>query len=923
MTKRTWTTGKVAGTLLTAVLLAACGGDRPEALLASAKGYLSKDDRKAALIELRNALQKKADFAEARFLLGKTLLENGDAAGAEKELRRALELGYSADEALPQLANAMLRQGQFKKLTDELGSSAITSPDGKAALQTALGRAELALRHKDAAAAAFAAANAATPEYPPALLGQASLKALAGDLPGALALVDAALIKSPKLAEGWQLKGDILGAQGKQDDALTAYRKSAEVAPNELRGHVAIVSLLLEQGKWADAATQVAAMTRVAPQDPQTLYLKALLAYKQKNLAVARDTIQQQLKTAPDNLPGLLLAGAIEYELKSYPQAEAKLLKVLQAVPNHRFARRTLIATYLRNAQPAKALETLKPVLDRIENDSGMLALAGDVYLHNGQTAEAAHYFEMSAALDPNNSGKRTAAAMFRLATGNTEPGLQELEEIASSDTGIRADLALIAVHLKRRELDKALVAIDALEKKQPDNPIASNLRGEALLAKGDVAGARRNFDRALTLSPTYLPAAANLARLDITDKKPEEAKRRFEGVLAKDPKNVQALLAIAELRARAGGSTEEVAVLIRKAVTADPGAPWPRQVLIAHYLRNKDAKQAIEIAQDALAALPDNPDIVEALGRAQLAARDSNQALATYGRLAKLRPESPIPFVRIAEVHAAALNNDAALESLRKALALKPDLVDVQRQIIGLEISAGRVQRAIAVARDVQKQRPKQSVGYILEGDIRAVRKEWKEAAAAYRMGLKQAGTSDLAVKLYAMLVASGNAGADNFAASWLRDHPKDGGFLHYIAQVAIAKKNYGAAVQHYRVLLEMQPNSVVVLNNLAWLAGKTKDPKAIEYAEKANRLAPNEPGIMDTLGTLLVDRGDTARGLELLQKAAAGAPDSTTVRLNLAKGLIKAGQRDAAKKELDVLARLGDKLPEQPEVTQLLKGL
>src|SRR5438034_2486411 len=430
MTRRTWITGKVTGTLLAALLLVGCGSDRPEALLASAKGYLSNDDPKAAAIQLRNALQKKPNLAEARFLLGKTLLENGDIAGAEKELRTALELGYPADEVLPQLANVMLRQGQFKKLTDELDRSAMTSPDGKAALQTALGRAELALGHKDEAAAAFVAANAAKPEYPPALLGQASLKAIAGDLPGALVLVNAALTKSPKLAEGWQLKGDVLLAQGQQEDALMAYRKSAEVRPNELRGHIAIVSLLLEQGKWVDADQRVAVMTQVAPQDPQTLYLKALLAYKHKNLAVARETIQQQLKTAPDNLPGLLLAGAIEYELKSYAQAEAKLLKVLQAAPNHRFARPTLIATYLPNAQPAKALEALKPVLDRIENDSGMLALAGDVYLQNGQTAEAAHYFEMSAALDPNNSAKRTAAAMFRLATGNTEPALQGLEEI-------------------------------------------------------------------------------------------------------------------------------------------------------------------------------------------------------------------------------------------------------------------------------------------------------------------------------------------------------------------------------------------------------------------------------------------------------------------------------------------------------------
>ena len=98
---------------------------------------------------------------------------------------------------------------------------------------------------------------------------------------------------------------------------------------------------------------------------------------------------------------------------------------------------------------------------------------------------------------------------------------------------------------------------------------------------------------------------------------------------------------------------------------------------------------------------------------------------------------------------------------------------------------------------------------------------------------------------------------------------------------------------------------------------------PKALEHAEKANKLAPNHPGIMDTLGAILVDRGDTARGLDLMQKASAMAPDAPTLRLNFAKALISAGRKDAAKKELDELAKLGDKFPAHAEVAQLRSRL
>ena len=75
------------------VLLAACGRDSPETLVKSAREYLAKGDSGAALIQLRNALQKAPDDAEARYHLGTALAERRDSAGAVKELRMALQLG--------------------------------------------------------------------------------------------------------------------------------------------------------------------------------------------------------------------------------------------------------------------------------------------------------------------------------------------------------------------------------------------------------------------------------------------------------------------------------------------------------------------------------------------------------------------------------------------------------------------------------------------------------------------------------------------------------------------------------------------------------------------------------------------------------------------------------------------------------------
>jgi len=82
-----------------------------------------------------------------------------------------------------------------------------------------------------------------------------------------------------------------------------------------------------------------------------------------------------------------------------------------------------------------------------------------------------------------------------------------------------------------------------------------------------------------------------------------------------------------------------------------------------------------------------------------------------------------------------------------------------------------------------------------------------------------KATGASELAVKVDAALRGGGrDSEADAFAASWIKDHPKDDGFRSYLAQAAMAKKDYAAAARHYKALLESQPNNVLALNNMAW---------------------------------------------------------------------------------------------------------
>ena len=154
--KRTILNGLLAG-----LVLAGCSGESPEKQLASAKDYLQKNDTKAAVIQIKNVLQAQPESGEARFLYGRTLLEQGDAAAAEVELRKALAASYPQDAVVPELADALARLGEAKKLVDEFGATQLGTPRAQARLKTALVGAYAALGKRSEAQAALARAQAA------------------------------------------------------------------------------------------------------------------------------------------------------------------------------------------------------------------------------------------------------------------------------------------------------------------------------------------------------------------------------------------------------------------------------------------------------------------------------------------------------------------------------------------------------------------------------------------------------------------------------------------------------------------------------------------------------------------------------------------------------------------------------------------
>ena len=911
--------------LSAAALAAGCSGSDPQKLIASAEVYLAKGDTTSAVIELKTALQKQPDSAQARYLLGKALLASEEPVGAAVELRKALELKHPRDAVLPDLVRALLEQGKHKEVLAEFGAVSLDGKQAMASLKTSLGHAHARSGAAAEAMTAFRQALAASPEHVPAQTAIARQLAANGDRDGAIK-ASADIVAGGKAdAEAWVLQGDLLAfAKGDKEAAIAAYRKALALDAKHVAAHAGIIELQIGTIDTKGAAVQVTEMAKVRPGHPSTRFFQAQIAYLQGDHKAAKEIVLQLLKMAPDH-PGInQLAGAVELAIGSNEQARAYLNKALQGAPGSVIARRLLASAHLRSGEPGKALEILQPLLSRAAPDSIALALAGAAQMQGGELDKASAMFSQAAKANPADTNNLTALARTRFLKGDAAGAVADLEQIAASDSGSVADLELVNTQLRRRDYAAALKAIDGLERKQPGKPLTAQLRGVAHLGTKDNALARTSFEKALSIDATYFPAAFSLATLDIADKKPQAAQQRFDAILKQHPGHLRALLSLADLKARSGAPRQEVVDLLNAAVRQNPSEAAAHLSLINNLLVNKQIDLALSAAQQAETAMPNQPAVLEALGRTQQAAGQPNQALATFRRMAALQPGNPAAHLRIAEMKVASKDSDAAIDSLKRAVAAKPDAVLPLQRLFMAELHAGRYAEAIKLARDLQKRQPAHSLGYLFEGDALRAQKNDAAALAAYKTALSKDASGPAAPRYHNLLASAGKkAESDQFAAAWSKDHPKDLGFRVYLADAALARNDYAAAEAGYRDIVAVAPNHATSLNNIAYLLLKQNKPGAMPFAEKANELQPNQALLMDTMALALAADKRVDQAIDLQKKALALSPESSTLKLTMARLHVQAGQKPQARELLESLTKLGDKLPEQAEVKSLLASL
>jgi putative PEP-CTERM system TPR-repeat lipoprotein len=885
----------------------------------NARRYLEQGDAAAARIEASNAVQENPADAEAYVLLGMALSALGEYDTADRTLLKAAELGAQPARVDQLRAPLLLHARAYDRLLKELQPRAGYSGAALATLLTARGKAHLALHHNAQAAQSFDAALKAAPGARQALLGQAQLAYVEGDMAAAAERVERVIAASPSSAEAWLLKAAFAQAQHKTELAIQAVLSGIERNPGYIDLRLAAAELLMHAGRFDQARIHVDYALEHAAKSAAVHHTSGLLHYRQKDFDKALASLREALRLNPDHSPSLLLVAMTYLARGDLNQAEERLRPIAQALPDDAFVRKLYATTLLRMGKGKDAAAMLAEAIEKHPYDAGLLALAGEAHARAHDYARATAYYERAARVKSNDPRLLARLGMMRYAGGDAKAGLTALEAAAALDADhVQADYSMTLLLLQRREYARALEAAIRIQQKRPHNPMGFSLAGSAQLGLRDEAGARRSFERALALDAGYWPAAGNLAQLDLAHGKRDEARKRIEQVLAKNRTSVEAMSALAQITGNRGQFVDS----LEMAREADPKALVPRLVLARAYLARHLGARALAVAREAVAIGPDRPEALEILGDAQRSTGSKGEALSTFRKLATLAPQSARAQSRLAEVQAAMRDWTGSESAYKKALALEPHDMDAMAGLARLYASTERFSEAAALAARLKELYPGSPAGATLSGDVLMAQRHYADAAKVYEAAFAAMPSGALLIRRCQALVSAGGKAPLDALEAWSARYPDDVGVRLYFANSLYVAGRYTEAAKHFQAIVTADPYHATALNNLAATYLELKDPRALTTAEAAFALRKDDAEILDTLGAALMQDGNAGRAVELLRKSLARNPDSAEARLHLVAALAHSGERVQARLEAQKLVDAGKSELLDAETKALLQG-
>lgn len=923
--------------LLMAAVLIACSAMPAHATPEKASKFYEdalqkyeKGDVPGAIIQLKNTLVEDKNMLAAQLLLGKVLLMNGELKGAEAAFEEALNQGVSRTEVAVPMGQLYLKLGEPKKLLDTINITGLPPPM-QAEVLTLRGSAYVMSANPAQATKAFADARALDPKSPAPLVAEAPMLLRQGDRDKARALVMKATELAPDNAGAWFAQGTILQGLGDPKGALAAHEKALALNPKHVDARVSRATLLIITNREKEAEQELAALKGWGVVEPRASYLRGMLAAKHGDAAASSAAYREAAglidSVSPGALAGnepLLMAGALSHRALGNVSKAREYLETLVARNGRHFAAQGMLAAiYVDTKDYGRALPLLEGLQRVSPDDAHTLFLLGTVQMARKRYALASELFEKAAARSGSVDALRELG-FSQLGQGQDKSGIANIEKaFASNNSDSRAGVQLAMIYMKQGQPAKALQMVDVMLKRDPGNLALINFQGNIKGRAGDKRGAREAFQQVLTKDPTFRAAGVNLSWLDMEEKRFDDARARLSQMLKsnKDDADVLFQLGVLELRA---DRPDEALRNWQRADEVQRTNPTPGLSVIDLHARQQQNDKALAAAKLLSSKYQDNLVVQLALARAYTATGEfpaARQALQEATRMAEFDASRQ---VLIGRMQLEARNPDGAAYNVQKALQSQADDMGALALQVEVESARGDMAKAEAAMKVLTTKYPGSVPAQVMAANYAMSKGQFASAVTNYQAVMDREPSTGVAILMARAQVAAGDSTkAAAGLSGWMVKHPADRVALKALAEVQFAAGQQDAAKKTYTQLLATEPNDAATLSAYAQLLQRLGDASAVAMAEKAVKLSPGAAQYVDTLGWILVQRGELDNGIRHLRDARLRSPGSLETRYHLAFALAKAGRKSEAKTELASALGANAKMAGDPDVKRLMTEL
>jgi putative PEP-CTERM system TPR-repeat lipoprotein len=906
----------------------ACSGSlTDDQYVERAQDYLDRGELEAATIELKNALLKNHENAQARMLLGGIQLEVGNAAAAEKELRRASEVGVADGAVLPLLARALLAQGKHEEL-QALPLENLTR-DQKAEVLAAQGLGELEQEELDAAEVDAATelidqAVSLAPQSTYAGVATASLLVANKEYALARKELDGVLERDAAYAPAWSLLGDLETYDRNLAQAEAAYTKAIENSADNFDDELKRTMVRIQQKKYAEAQKDIDVLKKRSPQHAGVNFMQGLIYFYNNRFPEAREAFELTLRSNESHLQAVYYLGQTHLRLGNRVQAEEYGRQFHSAAPRSIPGRKLMATIELGNGQYAVAEELIRPVVAFQEDDVVALNLLAKALLKQDRTDEAIELLEKAVSLQPDSAVAQLRLGTGLLAAGKYDSGVGRIEKALEMDPQLQqADVLLVQYYLERKDFDKALATAEDNRDRHPDSAATYNLIGRVQLVAGQETDAAKAFTRAREIAPGDPVASHSLAALAVRKQEYQEARGYYQDVLEYHDNDLSTLLKLAVLD---GVEKKEQLMLehLQQAATAHPKAVRPKVLLARYYLAQGKPAKVQPLMLELSKKQRQSPAALEVMALAQLAQKQYPEAKYGLEQLIEQQPDSAQAHFLLANAYAGLGDRAGLKRELERTIELVPRHFAARlalARLLLLEGEKDKVTEQLAVLNELS---PDHTDVLRLKASLARVQGDQETASALLEDVFETSPGTDSMLSVARQKWAMGErAEALELQEQWAEEHPDDLTATLALAGTYSQQDQVEPAIAEYQQALEKDGQNVAALNGLAWHLRNKQPARALEYAERAAELAPESTLVMDTLAVVLLKNGQVKRAKRSIERVYAKKPNEPAVRYHRAMIDAAAGDKAAAIAALQALLGEGGDFSEKAEAQQLLTEL